>query len=148
MKKSREILINLDRLNQKIDEYGLGGIVARAGINYTYLSGVAYPGTLARHLDLTDSPRGTFLVWPRLGEPRIVLNAFAEGLTRRDSWLEAIDVYEGYSEPPVERLAKVISDMGLTEETVRAKLHQCGGLGCLALPPPPNAHGRQHDDDG
>ena len=58
MKKSRDILINLDRLNQKMDEYGLAGIVARAGVNYTYLSGVSYRGTLARHLDLTDSPPG------------------------------------------------------------------------------------------
>lgn len=118
MKKSHDILINLDRLNQKMDEYGLAGIVARAGVNYTYLSGISYRGTLARHLDLSDSPRGTFLVWPRDGEPRIVLNAFAEGLTRRDSWVEIIDVYEGYSEPPVERLVKVISDMGLAGETL------------------------------
>jgi Xaa-Pro aminopeptidase len=118
MRKPSDILINFDRLNQKMDEYGLAAIVARSGINYTYLSGVAYPGTLARHLDLTDSPRGTFLVWPRCGEPRIVLNAFAEGLTRRDSWVEIIDVYEGYVEPPVERLAKVISAMGLAHETV------------------------------
>jgi Xaa-Pro aminopeptidase len=65
MKKSREILVNLDRLNQKLDEHGLAAVVARAGVNYTYLSGVSYPGTLARHLDLTDSPRGTFVVWPR-----------------------------------------------------------------------------------
>lgn len=118
MKKSHDVLINLDRLNQKMDEYGLAGIVARAGVNYTYLSGISYRGTLARHLDLSDSPRGTFLVWPRDGEPRIVLNAFAEGLTRRDSWVEIIDVYEGYSEPPVERLVKVISDMGLAGETL------------------------------
>ena len=118
MKKSRDILINLDRLNQKMDEHRLAAIVARAGVNYTYLSGVSYRGTLARHLDLTGSPRGTFLVWPRHGEPRIVLNAFAEGVTRRDSWIEVIDVYEGYVEPPVERLAKVISDMGLADETV------------------------------
>ena len=118
MKKSHDILINLDRLYQKMDEYGLAGIVARAGVNYTYLSGISYRGTLARHLDLSDSPRGTFLVWPRDGEPRIVLNAFAEGLTRRDSWVEIIDVHEGYSEPPVERLVKVISDMGLAGETL------------------------------
>lgn len=118
MKKSRDILINLDRLHQKMDEYGLAAIVARSGVNYTYLSGVAYPGTLARHLDLTDLPRGTFLVWPRRGEPRIVLNAIAEGLTRRDSWIEVFDVHEGYVELPVERLARVITDMGLADETV------------------------------
>jgi len=118
MKTSRDIPINLDRLNQKMDEHGLAAIVARSGINYTYLSGVAYPGTLARHLDLTDSPRGTFLIWPRRGEPRIVLNTIAEGLTRRDSWIEVFDVYEGYVEPPVERLAQVLAGMGLADETV------------------------------
>jgi len=118
VKKSREILINLDRLNQKLDEHGMAAVVARAGVNYTYLSGVSYPGTLARHLDLTDSPRGTFLVWPRHGEPRIVLNAFAEGLTRRDSWIEVFDVYEAYREPPAERLANVICDMGLADAVV------------------------------
>jgi Xaa-Pro aminopeptidase len=118
MKKSREILVNLDRLNQKLDEHGLAAVVARAGVNYTYLSGVSYPGTLARHLDLTDSPRGTFVVWPREGEPRIVLNTFAEGLTRRDSWIELIEVYEAYREPPVERLATVISEMGLADAVI------------------------------
>jgi Xaa-Pro aminopeptidase len=118
MKKSREILVNLERLNRKLDEHGLAAVVARSGVNFTYLSGVSYPGTLARHLDLTDSPRGTFLVWPRQGEPRIVLNAFAEGLARRDSWIDCIDLYEAYLEPPVERLASVISDMGLADAVV------------------------------
>ena len=47
-----------------------------------------------------------------------MLNTFAEGVTRRDSWVEIIDLYEGYSELPVERLAKVISDIGLADETV------------------------------
>jgi Xaa-Pro aminopeptidase len=65
MEPSKEILINLERLQLKMDEYGMDAVVARAGINYTYLSGIAYPGTLARHLDLTDSPRGTYLIWPR-----------------------------------------------------------------------------------
>jgi len=114
----REPLVNVDRLNQKMDEHGLAAVVARSGVNFTYLSGVVYPGTLARHLDLTDSPRGTFLIWPRHGKPRIVLNAFAEGRTRRDSWVEKIDVYEGYVEPPIERVAKVLDDMGLAREVV------------------------------
>jgi Xaa-Pro aminopeptidase len=52
----RESLVNVDRLNQKMDEHGLAAVVARSGVNFTYLSGVVYPGTLARHLDLTDSP--------------------------------------------------------------------------------------------
>jgi Xaa-Pro aminopeptidase len=113
MKGSRELLINVERLQLKMDEYRMDAVVARAGINYTYLSGIAYPGTLARHLDLTDSPRGTYLIWPRLGEPTIVLNAIAEELTRRDSWVDSFEVYEGYVEQPAERVVKTMLNMGL-----------------------------------
>jgi len=118
MKASAAEFVQIGRLAQQMDEQGLDAIVARAGINFTYLSGLVYPGTLARHLDLADSPRGVYLVWPRIGEPRMVVNAIAEGLARRDSYIEHFDVYEGYTEPPVERLAKVIADMGLAHAKV------------------------------
>src|SRR4030081_407702 len=118
MKASVTDFVQTGRLAQQMDEHGLDAIVARAGINFTYLSGVVYPGTLARHLDLADSPRGVYLIWPRIGEPRMVVNAIAEGLARRDSFIEHFDVYEGYSEPPVERLAKVITGMGLAESKI------------------------------
>jgi Xaa-Pro aminopeptidase len=137
MKAAAKDFIQLDRLATQMDALGLDAIVARAGINFTYLAGFAYPGTLARHLDLADSPRGVYLVWPRHGEPRIVVNAIAHGLAQRDSFIEQFDVYEGYTEPPIERLAQTISEMGLAEskigfetnfinaadwETLRAKL--------------------------
>jgi Xaa-Pro aminopeptidase len=118
MKVSVTDFVQTGRLAQQMDEHGLDAIVARAGINFTYLSGLVYPGTLARHLDLADSPRGVYLIWPRIGEPRMVVNAIAEGLARRDSFVEYFDLYEGYTEPPVERLAKVIADMGLAESKV------------------------------
>jgi Xaa-Pro aminopeptidase len=118
MKASVAEFVQIGRLAQQMDAQALDAIVARAGINFTYLSGLVYPGTLARHLDLADSPRGVYLVWPRSGEPRMVVNAIAEGLARRDSYVEQFDVYEGYTEPPVERLAKVIVDMGLAESRV------------------------------
>jgi Xaa-Pro aminopeptidase len=118
MRASVAEFVQIGRLVQQMDEHGLDAIVARAGINFTYLSGLVYPGTLARHLDLADSPRGVYLIWPRTGEPRMVVNAIAEGLARRDSYVEHFDVYEGYTEPPVERLAKVIADMSLADSKV------------------------------
>ena len=118
MKAAVRDLVQLERLAQQMDALGLDAIVARAGINFTYLAGFAYPGTLARHLDLADSPRGVYLVWPRNGEPRIVVNAIAEGLARRDSFVEHFDVYEGYTEPPIEKLATVIAAMGLAEAKI------------------------------
>ncbi len=118
MKVAVKDFVQLARLTGEMDSQGLDAIVARAGINFTYLAGFAYPGTLARHLDLADSPRGVYLVWPRAAEPRMVVNAIAEGLARRDSFIEQFDVYEGYSEPPIERLAKTITAMGLSDAKI------------------------------
>ena len=83
-------------------------MVVRSGNNFTYLSGIAYPGTLARHQDLADSVRAVLLVWPRRGEPVVVLDYAAEGLTRDRSWIRRQEVYEPYVETAYGRLAKVL----------------------------------------
>ena len=54
-----KIIANVDRLDQLMDKNGFSAVVARSGKNFTYLAGFAYPGTLARHLDFPDSPRGS-----------------------------------------------------------------------------------------
>jgi Xaa-Pro aminopeptidase len=113
-----EIIANVARLREHMDRHRLAAVVARSGQNFTYLSGLAYPGTLARHLDLADSVRGILLVWPRNGQPVIVLNKIAEGLTRRDSWVERTELYEAYNESPYRRLAEVLEEMGLGSERV------------------------------
>ncbi|MDQ0391341.1 M24 family metallopeptidase [Labrys monachus] len=118
MKTSFNELVNSRRLNDRMDALGLDALVARSGANFTYLAGFAYPGTLARHVDLPDSPRAVFLLWPRHGEPRIIVNTIAEGLARRDSWVETFDLYEGYVERPVERLCTAIEDAGLSGAVV------------------------------
>ena len=100
----RDIFINVDRLNRLLDENGLDAVVARSGRNFTYLSGFAYPGTLARLLDLPDSDRGVMVLWPRSGEPVLIVNGTAAGLAARDSWIERQVIYEGYVESPYKRL--------------------------------------------
>jgi Xaa-Pro aminopeptidase len=111
-------LANIPRLEALMDEAGLDAVVVRSGSNFTYLSGIVYPGTLARHVDLTDSPRAVFLIYPRHGAPVIVTNAIAAALAARDSWVERIEVYAGYREPPVERLCAVLRDLGLADGRV------------------------------
>ena len=101
-----------------MDEARLDAVVARSGNNFTYLTGIVYPGTLARHVDLTDSPRGVFAVYPRHGEAVVVTNAIATGLAARDSWIERIEVYDGYSEPPEDCLCTVLRDLGLADARV------------------------------
>jgi hypothetical protein len=66
----RPVIANIERLNECMDRDNLSAVAVRSGQNFTYLSGVAYPGTLARLQDLTDSMRGVILLWPRKGEPK------------------------------------------------------------------------------
>ena len=108
VKENRSIIANVERLHRLMDRDGYEGLVLRSGKNFTYLAGFAYPGTLARHLDFPDSPREVLLVYPRTGEPVMVLNEFSAPLARRDSWLERIEVYDGYAESPLAKTAGVL----------------------------------------
>jgi Xaa-Pro aminopeptidase len=38
-------IANVDRLHAHMDRNNLAAVVARSGRNFTYLSGIAYPGT-------------------------------------------------------------------------------------------------------
>lgn len=112
------VLANVPRLNEHMDRHQLSAVVLRSGNNFTYLSGIAYPGTLARHLDLANSVRGVLLVWPRRGEPVVVLDYAAEGLTRQRAWVQRMEVYEPYVETAYSRVVKVLRDLGLDRERV------------------------------
>ena len=110
--------VNVARLHEFMDRERLAAVVARSGQNLTYLSGLAYPGTLARHVDITDSTRAVMLLWPRHGDAVIVLNAIAEKLTVRDSWVKRVSVYDAYNESPYIRLCHVIKEAGLERERI------------------------------
>ena len=111
-------IANVERLHALMDRDGLSAVVLRSGTNFTYLAGFDYAGTLARHLDFSDSPRGVLIVWPRFHEPVLVLNRFAVDRARRDSWISDIVVFDDYGESLYERAAKVVHDLGLGNECV------------------------------
>jgi Xaa-Pro aminopeptidase len=114
MNPKRKNIANLPRLNSFMDDAGLEALVLRSGQNFTYLSGVVYPGTLQRHMDLTDSTRPTLLLWPRRGKPVIITNKTAAGLAERDGWIETVVLYEAYVDSPYVKLAEVLHDAGLS----------------------------------
>ena len=111
-------IANFARLERLMDEAGVDALVLRSGQNFTYLSGVVFPGTLARLQDLTDSARGVLLVWPRRGKPLVIANKTAAGLVRRDSGIERVELCEGYVESPYDRLIAILQDEGLSAATV------------------------------
>ena len=116
--EKRPMLVNVERLHRLMDEAGCAAIVARSGKNFTYLAGIAYPGTLARHLDFPDTPRDVFCIWPRSGEPIVVTHHAGRPITERDSWVERIEVIEDYVESGIEGAARVLRSLGLDGERI------------------------------
>jgi len=117
-REGRLIIANVDRLDRLMDQAGLAAVVVRGGHNVTYLSGVSFHGTLARHLDLSASPRGVAVVWPRGGPPVFVLERTATGPAQRDSWIEGFEVFSGYEEPVFMRVGSVLTALGLARARV------------------------------
>lgn len=115
---TRSVLVNVDRLHRLMDDEGCAAIVARSGKNFTYLSGVAYPGTLARHLDFPDTPRDVFCIWPRSGEPVVVTHHAGYAVTARDGWVDDIEVIEDYVETGIQGVGKVLRRLGLETEKI------------------------------
>jgi Xaa-Pro aminopeptidase len=116
--QKKQVIADIGRLNAFMDREGVDAVVLRSGMNFTYLSGVVYPGTLARLQDLADSERGVLLLWPREGEPVIVANSIAAALARRDSWVARVELHEGYVESPYSKLCEILQEYGLDRARV------------------------------
>jgi Xaa-Pro aminopeptidase len=94
---------------------GFDAVIARSGINFTYLAGLAYPGTLGRHLELADSPRPVFVVWPREGAPAAIVNPLGDQLTRRDGTIENVIGYNNNTDRPLDILCDTLRAMGVAD---------------------------------
>ena len=105
--------VNVDRLNKLMDREGLAAVVVRGGHNVTYLSGVAFHGTLARHLDLAGSQRGVVVIWPRQGQPSFVIETTAAGAAEAETWIPNLRVFNGYEESLFDCVAVALKELGL-----------------------------------
>jgi Xaa-Pro aminopeptidase len=109
----RGVTANIARLNAYMDKHDLAAVAARTGVNFTYLSGMAMPGTLSRHMDIASTVRGFMVLWPRSQPPIVVVDAFAEKLVQRESWIERVEVYQAYVGSLYARIAELIDELGL-----------------------------------
>jgi len=114
----RPVIANIERLNAYMDREGLSAVAVRTGVNFTYLAGMAMPGTLSRHLDSTSTVRGFMVLWPRHGEPVLVLDGFSEKLALRESWIRRIEVYQAYEASLYTRVAELIAEAGLADKRI------------------------------
>ena len=107
--------VNLRGLTDLMKADGLDAVVCRAGVNVSYLSGISTPGTLGRHLDLTDTPRETFVVWPATDDPVLITSEIASALAEATSSIATIETYADYREDPEAKLAEVLVRLGLAD---------------------------------
>ena len=110
--------VNVERLNKMMDRDGLAAIVVRGGHNVTYLSGVSFHGTLARHLDLAGSQRGVVAIWPRHGRPTFVIETTAAGAAEAETWITDFWVFNGYEESLFDGVAVALKELGLDSATI------------------------------
>jgi Xaa-Pro aminopeptidase len=115
---SRSVTANIDRLNSYMDRNGLAAVAVRTGVNFTYLAGMAMPGTLSRHMDIASTVRGFMVIWPRSKEPIVVVDAFAQKLVQRESWIKRVEVYQAYEESLYGRVAELIEEAGLADARI------------------------------
>src|SRR3990170_9976 len=106
-------LVNLSGLEELLERLQIDAFVCRSGMNVSYLSGIASPGTLGRHLDLADTPREVFVIWPAAGDPIVVLSEIASQLARATSRIARHEIYRDYADSPEEKLATTLRDLGL-----------------------------------
>jgi Xaa-Pro aminopeptidase len=111
-------VVNLARLSRLFRDQRIEALVCRSGINTMYLSGIATPGTLGRHLDLADTPRETFVVWPASGEPVVVVSEIASQLARVTSRIAHVHTYRDYVDTPEQALADVLGGMNVATSRV------------------------------
>jgi Xaa-Pro aminopeptidase len=95
------------RMNAALEQYKLDAVVAISMENVYYLTGA----WIMTQKDIPD--RLAIVVWPRQGEPQLILCANEESLAQRDSRIRAIHNYVEFQKSPIERLAEVLRAQGL-----------------------------------
>lgn len=100
-------LINADRLGRELDEAHLDAVVAVSPENTYYLSG-AYIRT---QVSIRD--RLALVVWPRSGEPTLIVCNIEESLVGRESWIKDVRTYVEFAQSPINLLAAVLKERGL-----------------------------------
>ena len=111
-------LVNIERLNNLMDQQHLSAVVVRSGVNFTYLSGIAYPGSQGRHVDFSDSPREVYVIWPREGDPTLIIGDVAAPRAKRDSWITELIVYDDYEQTAVHATTAALKNMGLSASRI------------------------------
>ena len=95
------------RMNAALEEYNLDVVVAISMENVYYLTGA----WIMTQKDIPD--RLALVVWPRQGEPQLIVCANEASLAQRDSSIKALHSYVEFQTSPIALLAEVLRAQGL-----------------------------------
>ena len=90
-----EILGNLDSLRSAMDNSEFDAIIAMSPENVPYTSGV---GIWSQKV-IRD--RLALVVWPREGEPTLIVATNEEGYVREKSWITGVRTYSQHQASPI-----------------------------------------------
>ena len=102
-----EILGNLDSLRSAMDKSEFDAIIAMSPENVPYTSGV---GIWTQKV-IRD--RLALVVWPREGEPTLIVATNELGYVREKSWITDVRAYSQHQDSPIKLLSDVLQEKGL-----------------------------------
>ena len=103
-----EILGNLDSLRSAMDTGEFDAIIAMSPENVPYTSGV---GIWSQKV-IRD--RLALVVWPREGDPTLIVATNEEGYVKEKSWISDVRGYRQHADTPIKLLSDVLQEKGLS----------------------------------
>jgi Xaa-Pro dipeptidase len=103
---------NLERLRTLVRESPFECVVAVSPENVFFTSGLV----IASQKFIRE--RLALVVWPKTGNPIILVCNIEEPQTRQDSWIQDVRAYVEFRQSPMELLAAVLNELGLGRSSV------------------------------
>lgn len=121
MKSKTQAIADLDRLQKLIDESPFDAVVAVSPENVRYAADVE----IATQKSIRD--RLAFLLWPKGGEPTLIVCQVEEGYVRQETWVGDIRSYKEFVTKPVDLLAEVLRERGLADGKIGIEMEFLAG---------------------
>lgn len=109
---TRPRYMNIDRMRARLETSQFDAVIASSFTNVYYLTGamIETQRRLPMRLALT--------VWPREGEPILIVGDIEEGLARRESFVDDVRAYVEFRQSPIELLTEVLREKRLERGTL------------------------------
>ena len=112
----RPFYMNKDRFEALLADSPFDAVVASSFNNVYYTSGALIE--TQRRIPL----RLALVVWPKEGQPTLIVGDIEEGLAQRESHLEDVRAYVEFQKSPIEALAEVLEEKGLAKAQLGIEL--------------------------